>query len=95
MIDLARFDEGESGRTRLFDDPVTVRLDLDAGTSIPPHRHPERRVVVAVLDGTLEVTVGDATETVEEGRTARFPGSEDISLVAETDTLGILVLADA
>lgn len=93
MIDLARFDAGESGRTRLFDAPKTVRLALTAGETIPPHDHPGTAIVLAVIEGTLELRVDDDSATLEGGEVARFDGDHSIALSAATDVTALLVLA--
>ncbi|RBI63417.1 cupin [halophilic archaeon] len=74
-------------------EPKTVRLTLDEGERVAPHRHPDRQVVLAVLDGRLTLDVGDETRTVEAGETVRFDGRQEVSPFAETDVTALLVLA--
>jgi quercetin dioxygenase-like cupin family protein len=82
------------GRATLFEgEPRTVRLALDAGEEIPPHRHPERDIVCHVLDGRIEMTLGEETHDLAAGDIARFDGEQDISSRAVEDSVALLVLA--
>ena len=47
-------------------------LVFESGTLIPDHRHPEE-VVTMILEGTMEMTVGDETREVTVGDVFRFP----------------------
>jgi quercetin dioxygenase-like cupin family protein len=94
-MDVERLaDEDGEGRGVLFGgDPKVVHLRLEAGESVPPHRHPGETVVFHVLDGEFALTVGEATERLSAGAVARFDGAQDISPSAETDAEALLVLA--
>ncbi|MFC3860074.1 cupin domain-containing protein [Deinococcus antarcticus] len=62
-----------SGRTLLF--------TLQAGNVIPPHRHPDAQVTIAVLSGEVEVTtVG--TRTLQGGEVITHVGAEEVSMHA-------------
>lgn len=74
--------------------PKTVRLTLDAGESVPAHRHPGRTVVCHVLSGELAVTLGDDEVTVQSGAVARFDGGQDVSPTAVEPSVALLVLAE-
>jgi quercetin dioxygenase-like cupin family protein len=74
-------------------EPQTVRLELDAGQRVPTHKHPDRQVVCHVLDGELDVTLGDSEVTVSAGEIARFDGAQDISPEAREPSTALLVLA--
>lgn len=76
------------------EEPKTVRLSLDSGQRVPEHRHPGREILFHVLDGSIELTVGESTETLEAGDIARFDGEEDISPKAVTDATALVVLAE-
>jgi quercetin dioxygenase-like cupin family protein len=74
-------------------EPRTVRLELDAGERVPTHQHPDRDVVCHVIDGELDVTLGDSEVTVSAGEVARFDGAQDISPEATEASTALLVLA--
>jgi len=76
-------------------EPKTVRLTLDAGESVPPHDHPGREIVCYLVDGELELTLGDDTHRLTAGDVARFDGDQQISPEAVTDSTAVLVLATA
>mgnify|MGYP006287724273 CR=1 FL=1 len=75
------------------DAPRTVRLQLEADERMPKHRHPESNVVLYVLDGTLELTLGDDSYDLEQGDVVRFDGNQDISPHARTECASLLVFA--
>lgn len=84
----------ESGRVTLFErEPQTVRLALDAGETVPAHRHPDRNIVFHLLSGELDLVLGDETISLTAGDVVRFAGDQDISPRAETDCEALLVLA--
>ncbi|ELZ22663.1 cupin 2 barrel domain-containing protein [Halosimplex carlsbadense 2-9-1] len=86
--------EGD-GRGVLFEGaPKTVRLALDAGDRVPPHRHPDTEIVCYVVDGEVEMTLGDETVDLAAGDAARFSGDQDISPKAREDSVALLVLAE-
>ncbi|WP_436911605.1 cupin domain-containing protein [Halosimplex marinum] len=83
------------GRGVLFEGaPKTVRLALDAGDRVPPHQHPDREIVCYVVDGEIEMTLGDETVELAAGDAARFSGDQDISPRAREDSVALLVLAE-
>lgn len=54
-------------------DRMTVgEVDLQAGTTIPPHRHPHEQITY-VLSGRFEFTVGSKTTVLEPGMAALIP----------------------
>ncbi|WP_436343565.1 cupin domain-containing protein [Natronorubrum sp. FCH18a] len=78
----------------LFDgEPQTIRLALADGERIPAHRHPDRAIVLHVLEGHLTVTLGDDEYDVRERDVVRFDGAQDTSPKAQADTTALLVLA--
>ncbi|ELZ16435.1 cupin [Haloterrigena salina JCM 13891] len=78
----------------VFDgEPRTVRLELAAGESVPAHRHSERTIVCHVLEGTLEMGLGDEEYVLEAGEILRFDGRQEIAPEARTDATALLVLA--
>jgi quercetin dioxygenase-like cupin family protein len=82
------------GRTPVFEDPYTVHLGLAAGDSVPAHTHPGQDVLFAVQEGELELTVGDATESLAAGEMANFDGDADIAVEAIEDVRALVVFAD-
>lgn len=74
-------------------EPKTIRLTLPEGESVPPHRHPDREIVLYLLDGDLELRLGEETLAVEPGDVVRFDGDQDISPHAVADSTALLVLA--
>ncbi|MHC3378171.1 cupin domain-containing protein [Haloarcula sp. H-GB5] len=82
------------GRTKLFDgEPKTIRLTLDAGESIPAHKHPGRDIVFLLRSGAVDLTLGDETVSLSPGDVVRFDGDQDISPAATADSEALLVLA--
>jgi quercetin dioxygenase-like cupin family protein len=75
------------------DEPKTIRLTLDAGESIPEHDHPEREIIFYVVDGTIELTLGEDTHELRTDDIARFDGDQDISPTAKTESTALIVLA--
>jgi len=86
--------EGD-GRGVLFEGaPKTVRLSLDAGDRVPPHQHPGTEVVCYVVEGAVEMSLGDETVDLSAGDAARFSGDQDVSPAAREDSVALLVLAE-
>ena len=48
--------------------------DVEAGSTLPEHRHPQEQVA-HVLEGVFELTVDGATERLEPGRIAVIPSN--------------------
>ncbi|MFC3476747.1 cupin domain-containing protein [Halobacterium litoreum] len=94
VTDLGALTDEPHARPFPGEEPKTVRLSLDAGESVPAHRHPDRVVVCHVYEGELDVTLGDDTVTVSTGEVARFDGAQDISPRAAEESEALLVLAE-
>ncbi|MFB6177850.1 MAG: cupin domain-containing protein [Halobaculum sp.] len=75
-------------------DPRTVLLSLDAGESVPEHRHPGETILFQVVSGTVDLTVGEDRRELSAGDLARFDGDQAISPHAESDTVALVVLVD-
>ena len=75
------------------DAPRTVRLQLEADERMPKHRHPESNVVMYVLEGTVELTLGDDSYDLESGDVVRLDGDQPISPHALTASAALLVFA--
>ncbi|WP_255171551.1 cupin domain-containing protein [Natrononativus amylolyticus] len=79
---------------RLFDgEPQTIRLTLEAGNCVAPHQHPDREIVLHLLEGRLTVTLGEEEYDVTEGTVVRFDGDQYVSPEAVEDSTALLVLA--
>ncbi|WP_058995145.1 cupin domain-containing protein [Haloarcula sp. CBA1127] len=92
----ATLDGDGDGRTRLFDgEPKTIRLTLDAGESIPAHKHPGRDIVFLLRSGAVDLMLGDETVSLSPGDVVRFDGDQDISPAATADSEALLVLASS
>lgn len=60
-------------------DPKVVRLALEADQRLPAHRHPDETVLFHVLDGEVELSLGESVLDLEAGDIARFDGDVDIA----------------
>lgn len=74
-------------------EPKTIRLALDSGERITAHRHPDRQIVLHLLEGRLEVTLGENVHELTAGELVRFEGDQDIAPAALEDSTAVLVLA--
>jgi quercetin dioxygenase-like cupin family protein len=75
--------------------PRTVRLELDAGETVPRHTHEGTNVVLHVVEGHLELTLDDETYDLRAGAVIRFDGDHDVAPTAGTDTTALVVFAPA
>lgn len=97
MSTIRTLDEREgSPHANVFPDaePKTIRLTLSAGESVPPHDHPDREIVLYVIEGTIDPLLGEDTHRVGAGEVARFDGAQDVSPEAVEDATALLVLAE-
>lgn len=74
-------------------EPKTVKLSLDAGERVPAHDHPDREIVLYLLDGALRLELDGESHQLTAGDVARFDGARQISPVAEEASTALLVLA--
>ena len=74
-------------------EPRTIRLSLAADESVPEHDHPDREIVVYLVEGRVRITIDGETHVVEAGDLVRFDGDQPISPTAETDATALIVLA--
>lgn len=72
-----------SGRTLLF--------SFEAGQGVPPHRHLNARVTIAVLSGEVEVSAENVA-TLSTGEVTVHEGSSEVSLRALTDSRVLVCL---
>ncbi|MGQ3413139.1 cupin domain-containing protein [Natrinema sp. LN54] len=85
----------EAPHAEVFEDrtPRTVRLRLHADERVPKHRHPESNVVIHVITGAVELTLGEAVYDLEPGDVVRFDGDQDVSPYAVEESTALVVFA--
>jgi quercetin dioxygenase-like cupin family protein len=74
-------------------EPKTVRLSLDADESVPAHSHSGRDIVLYLVEGEVELQLGDRTHELMAGEIARFEGEQEISPRAVEPSVALIVLA--
>lgn len=74
-------------------EPKTIRLTLDAGESVPAHRHPDRDIVFYLIEGAVDLQVGDRDLSLSGGDIAQFRGDQEISPTATEQSRALIVLA--
>lgn len=94
MNTVSLADLAPSGREPVFESPYTVALGLEAGETIPEHRHAGQDIAFIVHEGELDLSVGDETVTLGAGDAAAFDGDDGISVSAQTDTQAFVVFGD-
>lgn len=82
-------------RTSTGAEPKPTRLTLAAGPRVRPHEHPGRDIVRHLLEGAIELLLGDDTYDLTAGDIARFDGAQDSSPYAIEDSTALIVLATA
>ncbi|MFC7058457.1 cupin domain-containing protein [Halovenus salina] len=98
MTDITSLDDLDGQpHANVFPDaePKTVRLALDEGQTVPEHTHPGRDIVLTVLDGEIDLQLGDDTHELTAGDIARFTGDQQISPTATRESTALIVLAPA
>jgi quercetin dioxygenase-like cupin family protein len=75
-------------------EPKTIRLTLPEGEEVAPHSHPGRDIVFYLIEGTVELQLGDATHEVTAGDIARFDGDQEISPHAVENSTALIILAN-
>lgn len=96
MTDITSLDDLDGQpHANVFPDaePKTVRLSLEAGQTVPEHTHPGRDIVLYVVDGDIELTLGEDTHELTGGDVARFSGDQDIAPRATSESTALIVLA--
>lgn len=74
-------------------EPKTVRLSLAAGESVPEHDHPDRQVILYLIDGRLSLELDGETHEVAASELVRFDGDQSISPRATEPSTALIVLA--
>ncbi len=92
-VETAEITQADGERSRLFDDPTTVRLSLGEGEAVPPHRHPDKTVVFYVVSGRFDVRLDGDSHEIAEDEALRFEGTKEVSPVAVTDSEALVFLA--
>lgn len=79
----------------VFDDhvPRTVRLKLDAGQQMPPHRHPGTDIVLHLLSGEIDLVLDEDTYSLAPGELIQFSGECEISPHAIEESVAVVVFA--
>ncbi|MFC6837919.1 cupin domain-containing protein [Halomarina ordinaria] len=75
-------------------EPKTVRLTLDAGEAVAPHDHPDREVLLYLIEGALELTLDDEEYDLTAGDVVRFDGRREVSPRATESSVALIVLAE-
>ncbi len=73
--------DGVGAQTFWGEKMMLSRVELAAGSEVPPHSHPHEQAGV-VLDGELEFTIGGETRTVRAGEMYIIPGNVEHSVRA-------------
>ena len=73
--------------------PRTIRLKIDAGQQMPPHRHPSTNIVLHLLSGELDLILDEDTYALAPGDLIRFSGEREISPCAIEDSVAVVVFA--
>lgn len=74
-------------------EPRTVRLQLEAGESVPPHTHPGKDIVLHLLSGRLELTLDGERHELAAGELVQFSGDREVSPRAAEPSTAVLVFA--
>jgi quercetin dioxygenase-like cupin family protein len=85
--------EGEPHANAFPDEePKTIRLTLGVGEAVPPHDHPDREIVLYLVEGEIELRLGEETHDLAAGDVARFDGDRTVSPRAVEDSTALIVL---
>ena len=85
--------DGEPHAEVFAEGPRTVRLRLDAGEAVPEHRHPGTDVLLYVVEGRLDVSVGEDVHELAAGDALRFDGDREVAPHAMEPTTALVVFA--
>ena len=85
--------EGEPHAEVFGEGPRAVRLRLDAGETVPEHRHPGNDVLLYVVEGRLDTSVDGEVHELVTGDALRFDGDGAVSPHAREPTTALVVFA--
>ena len=74
-------------------EPKTIRLTLSEGEAVPAHDHPDREIVLYLVEGAIELQLGDETHDLTADDVVRFDGDQEIAPRAVRDSTALIVLA--
>lgn len=74
-------------------EPKTVRLTLAEDETIAPHTHPDKDVLFYLVEGHVELSLGEGSYDLQAGDVARFDGDQEISPHALEASTALVVLA--
>ncbi|MFC6616050.1 MULTISPECIES: cupin domain-containing protein [Halobacteriales] len=75
-------------------EPKTIRLTLDAGEAVAAHDHPDREIVLYLIEGAIELTLDDEEYDLNAGDIVRFDGRREVSPRAIEPSVALIVLAE-
>jgi quercetin dioxygenase-like cupin family protein len=74
-------------------EPKTIRLTLEEGEGVASHSHPDREIIFYLIEGTVELQLGDQIHELTAGDIVRFDGDQEIAPQAIEETTALIVLA--
>jgi quercetin dioxygenase-like cupin family protein len=74
-------------------EPKTIRLTLEEGEGGASHSHPDREIIFYLIEGTVELQLGDQIHELTAGDIVRFDGDQEIAPQAIEETTALIVLA--
>lgn len=74
-------------------EPKTIRLTLDEGKGVASHSHPDCEIVLYLIEGMVELQLGDQTHELTAGDIAHFDGDQEIAPQAVEEATALIVLA--
>ncbi|MFC6766202.1 cupin domain-containing protein [Natrinema soli] len=75
-------------------EPKTIRLTLDAGEAVAAHDHPDREIVLYLIEGAIELALDDEEYDLSAGDIVRFDGRREVSPRAIESSVALIVLAE-
>lgn len=97
MVEIESIEDlDEAPHANVFPDaePKTIRLTLDAGEAVAAHDHPNREIVLYLIEGAIELTLDDEEYDLNAGDIVRFDGCREVSPRAIESSVALIVLAE-
>jgi len=91
VTSLSDLDETPHAEVFADRDPRVVRLELDAGDSVPRHQHPDATIVIHVIEGEVALTLGEEVYDLAAGDVIAFDGAQDVSPEAVEAAVALVV----